>query len=123
MIISDGSISITINTADANGDFDQIKSRKITAGGQLRTRTTGMRYVVSELFKVTGSQLVEIFNLINNNAAEYFYTPTTIPPELSAGDFPMSVSIDYATKTEKIYNGQLEYFITLDIESNEVFYK
>lgn len=121
MIISDGTTSITIDTADGNGDFEPIKSKKVTAGGQLRTRTTGNRYLVSEIFEVTGSELSDIITLINTNATTYFYTPSTIPPEFSASDFPMSVSIDYTGKSQKIYNGEIKYYATLAIESTEVF--
>ena len=123
MIISDGTTSITIDTADGNGDFEPIKSKKVTAGGQLRTRTTGNRYLVSEIFESTGAELNNIRNLINNNAPTYYYTPTTIPPEFTSADFPMSVSIDYTGKSQKIYDGVIKYYISLAIESTEVFDK
>ena len=121
MIISDGTTSITISTADGNGDFSQIKSRKVTAGGELRIRTTGDRYSVSETFEASGSELSDILELLNNNSSEYFYTPTTVPPEFSSSYFPMSVDITYAGKIERIYSGEIKYFISLEIESNELF--
>lgn len=123
MIISDGTTDITITTADANGDYIPIKSKKITAGGEIRSRTTGSRYLVSEIFEVTGDQLLDIQEMIQSNASEYFYTPSTIPPEWSASDFPMSVDIEYTGKTHRIYNGQIKYFISLAIESNEVYFQ
>lgn len=123
MIISDGTTSITINTADGNGDYVPIKSKKITAAGEIRSRTTGTRYLVSEIFEVTGTQLDDIIDLIYNNATEYFYTPTRTPPEWLSSDFPMSVNIDYTSKSQKIYNGEIKYFISLAIESNQVFNK
>ena len=121
MIIGDGTTNITIDTADGNGDYVPIKSKKITAGGEIRSRTTGTRYLVSEIFEVTGSELSDIITLINSNAASYYYTPTTVPPELSSGDFPMSVSIDYTGKSQRIYNGSIKYFVSLAIESTEVY--
>ena len=121
MIITDGTTTFTKNTAEGNGDYVPIKSKKITAGGQIRTRTTGNRYYVSEMFEVTGSELSDIIGLINNNSISYDYTPTVIPPEWTSGDFPMPVSIDYVGKTERVYNGSIQYFITLEIESIEVY--
>ena len=121
MIISDGTTSITIDTADGNGDFIPIKSKKITAGGEIRSRTTGNRYLVAEIFEVTGSELSDIITLINSNASTYYYTPTRTPPEWSSSDFPMSVSIDYTGKSQRVYNGSIKYYISLAIESTEVY--
>ena len=121
MILSNGTTSVTIDTADGNGDFEQIKDKKRTAGGQLRTRTTGMTYLVSEIFEATGTILNDVLDLINDNSSTYYYTPTTIPPEFTSADFPMSVSIDYTGKSQKIYDGEIKYYATLAIESTEVF--
>jgi len=121
MIIGNGTINVEIDTADGNGDFEQIKSKKRTAGGQLRTRTTGNTYLVSEIFEATGTILNNVMDLINDNSATYYYTPTTIPPEFTAADFPMSVSIDYTGKSQKVFDGEIKYYATLAIESTEVF--
>jgi len=121
MILSDGTTSININTSDNNPDFKLIKSKKTTAGGQLRIRTTGTKFVVNEEMEVTGTQLRAIMDLLTNNAATYTYDPTSQPPEWDSSNFPMAVSIDYSGKTQRIYNGEIRYFIALNIESIEVF--
>lgn len=121
MILSDGSTTITINTADGNGDSELIRDVKITAGGDTRTRIAGERFVVNERFETTGTQLRNILNLIKNNASSYTYTPTTTPPEWESSDFPMIVDIEYIGKTTRVYDGEIKYFVSLRIQSAEVY--
>lgn len=121
MIITDGTTSYTFDTADGNGDYVPIKDVTTTAAGELRVRTAGHRYRVTEIFEVTGTELNNLIDLINNGASDYYYTPTTVPPEWDSSYFPMSVNITYVGKANSIYNGAIKYFISLDIESTEVF--
>lgn len=122
MVLGNGTTDYTFTSQEYNDDIVNIKSRKITAGGFIKSRTTGDRFTTSEIVRLTGTELSNLMDLINDNSPEYFYTPTITPPEWNDSFFPMSVSVEYKGKTTRAANGgDIIYYITLMIESNEVY--
>ena len=94
-------------------------SRRTASNGAYRQSVAGERFIITEACVVSGSKLRDTLNFINKNLEQLYYTPDSIPPEMVSGDFPMQVNVDYKGKSERWYNGQIEYVIELDIISTE----
>jgi hypothetical protein len=116
VIITDGTTSLTFNGTRVDDFINIEKSRKVSAGGSIKSQTSGSRFAVIEELRLTGSEWDSLHALLTNGADTYYYTPTTTPDYMSSSDFPMSVFIDVPTKTRHVGGGTKRYYIRLRIE-------
>lgn len=119
MIISDGTTNLTF-TGTRHDDFLNVeKSRNVSAGGRIKSQTSGRRFVVVENIRCTAAQVETLIELLTNGASYYYYTPTNTPGYMESGDFPMQVNIDMPKKTGFDWNGAKYYHVELNIESTD----
>jgi len=121
MIISDGTTTLTFIDAGGNPDSEIISSERITASGRIKSQSSGERYSEMVNIRLTGAEYRQLLDLLKNGATEYYYTPSSIPPEYSASDFPMTVRIDNIRKYQKAHDGAgIVYYVHLDIKSSNL---
>lgn len=102
MTITDGTTTLTFTfSANQTGDPEIDIGTSLTAGGRIRTQIGGERPIFNEKVAVTGAELRVLLNLLHNGASSYYYSPASTPPEYSASDFPMEVSINYKGKSDR----------------------
>jgi hypothetical protein len=96
-------------------NIDQSSTR--TTGGETRTIRTGKKYATVESYRVTGSELKQLIDLLTDNSANYFFTPSVVPDTMSSSDFPLDVKINVPTKSSQAGGGDKKYFIKVSYES------
>jgi len=94
-------------------------SRKTASAGGYRQSVAGERFIIEELCVVSGAELRATLNFINRNFEQMYYIPDNVPVEMTTTDFPLAVNVRYSGKSERWYNGQVEYVIRLQIESTD----
>lgn len=116
MIISNGTIAYTYIGVQTDDFIQKDTSTKRSAGGRLKSSTSGIRFVCVDRIRITGAELQELTDLLNDGSFSYYYTPSVIPDYLSAADFPMEVVFSKITKTRHAGGGGKIYFVELAIE-------
>jgi hypothetical protein len=118
-IITSSNDSTGITLVGVQGDdflnIDQSSSR--TTGGESRTIRTGKKYATVESYRITGTELRQLIDLLTDNSTNYFFTPSVIPDTMSSSDFPMDVNIKIPTKSSQTGGGDKKYIIKINIES------
>lgn len=120
MILSNGSTELRFINSDSNPDTVIEQASATTAGGRIRTQIAGERYKAKEKLRMTGGEYRSLMNLLKNATYEIYYTPDVIPAEYSASDFPISVRIDSLEKTQRVYNGQVIYYVDMELTGAEI---
>jgi hypothetical protein len=120
VILQDDSTTLTFDVSGNNSPDNELDvARTSAAGGAVKQSVAGERFFVTEQTLVTGSELRSLLNLMNSNFTQLYYTPDDIPAEMTIGDFPLPVSVNYKGKKERWYNGEIQYVVTLEIESTD----
>jgi hypothetical protein len=119
MIISDGTTNLTYTGTQSDDFLPVEQSSTRTAGGSSRTIRVGKRFATIEQIRLTGSELLELINLLTNGASEYYYTPTVTPDYLTSSDFPMAVSIGIPKKQRHVGGGDKKYYVELEITGKD----
>lgn len=120
MILSNGTTSITLTDSWSNPNPEIETDQSMTAGGRIKWQVGGERFKTTESAVVTGSQLRTLMDIVKASSGYIYYTPSEIPPEYSATNFPMTVHVDKIAKTVRASNGtDIVYHISFDITGTE----
>ena len=114
MTISDGTTTFTVSETLCIENRELIKGTVTSAGGLLKSQISGIRFVMTERFYVSGDDFEILFDLLTNGSDNYYYTPSFTLPGISDDNFPMDVSIDLEN-VDPIGAETLRYDITLII--------
>jgi len=120
MTITDGVTTLTFADSDLRSDSEIEYGEARTVGSVVKTQISGERFTATDSIRITGAQYRTLIDLLKNNAADYYYTPTTVPPEYSSTNFPMKARINVAKKSTRAYNGAIYYYVDLNIISSEL---
>ena len=115
MILSAGSNTLT-TTGDQHDDRPDIEaSFRQSAGGDLKSQISGERFTVIERIRLTGTQYRTLLDILKDDLNEKQYTPNVVPDYLTAGDFPMTVTIPRHKKMRHVGGGDKKYYVELFI--------
>ena len=93
-VFSDGTTDITIKFVDEQITPIIERATKTSAGGRLKSQSTGERLQLRLRIYGTGAQQRSLFNLLTNGANEYYYTTEDTHTLYSNVTFPLNVIID-----------------------------
>ena len=116
MILTDGITSFTITDSRGKAFPEIDKSTRSTAGGNLRSITTGQRPIFTESIRVTPAQYNSLLQLLTNNATSYFYTPSSdadyseLYPDIT---FPLAVTV---LNLSKEWDNGSHFYVNMDIQ-------
>ena len=116
MIISDGSTSYTFEGEQIDDERIVEKASTRTSTGRIRSQVNGKRYAAKVGIRCNATIYGQITDLLTNQANFYYFTPTTIPDDLSASDFPMAVDIDGPSKKRQAGGGEKKYYIEFEVQ-------
>ncbi len=120
-IISDGVTDVTIDYVDENINPVVERTTKRTAGGNLRTITSGERLDMQLNMRVTPAQYRSLLTIFTNKADNYFYTPeastasywSALYPSLT---FPMNATF---RNMKRDWDNRGYWYVQMNMESTE----
>lgn len=119
MVLTDGTTTLTIAESNFMAHSEIEMSREKSAGGIYKMQIGGERFMSTEHLRLTATQYRTLLNILKSNSDYYYYTPSYIPAEYSAVTFPIKVSFSLSSKNTEAYNGEVIYYVDLEIESAE----
>lgn len=122
MILTDGTTTFTYaRGSDEEPDTMLDESESTSAGGLLRGQVSGERFVSTVTVRITPAERRTLVDLLNQPSANFDYTPDTVSDEytdlLGSDLFPMNVRVKLQRERKRVWNGEIFYYITMEIKS------
>ncbi len=123
---------ITISDSDGNSmtiehhrtdDFPILqKAEAYTAGGKIRSQTTGKRFVFKETaLRMEGPELQAFMDFITSGALSYYVDYSVRPETVPSGSWPMEVAIRVPGKDRFAWNHKTAYYLNFEMESVDTY--
>ena len=116
-IFSDGSTDITIDFIDETPIPTLDKAVRRSAGGKLKSQTSGQRWAMNLRFRTTGAVSQSLLDLLDNGADEYYYTPNDTHTLYTANNkvtFPINVVF---SKIKREWDNRSKYYMSILAEA------
>lgn len=117
MTITDNVTTFTVLGTQFDAFFDIPKDEKEVAGGDIKEKFAGRRFVAEEDIRITETEWNTLSTLLTNQAEAYYYTPTVTPGFLTDDFFPMQVAITTPKKSRQVGGGQKRFYVGLRFKS------
>lgn len=116
--ITDGTTTLDIGMADERLDPILEKSSKITAGGNIRSITSGERLRIAIDCRLTPAKYRTLLNIIKSGATNYYFTPNNSTTEYTDlypnTTWPLNCNID---SIKRKWDNRSYYYVSFIVEA------
>lgn len=121
MTLTDGNTTLTFSNNFIEEEHPIEFDEQRTAGAAFVKQVGGTRFLINERVRVNASEWKSLIDLIQNATdGQLFYSPSNENAGMMAQfEFPMRVMVDYGRPENRVYNGEVIYYLNLEIKSVE----